>query len=285
MKHHTTFGVGGPADIYTLPESREELAELIVFAHGEGLPLYILGGGANILVSDTGIRGLVVDMAKLSTVRIDGTHLVAEAGAEISEVSRRAGEEGLTGLEFIYKMPGSTGGALWMNARCYGVSVSEVVEQIEYVDGKGAWGNLSLPHPDFSYKRSPFQGGDKTVYRASFALRRGVPEEIRGEMERVCEDRKRKGHFAYPSAGSVFKNNRDFGRPTGVILDELGLKGTERGGAQIAPFHANIIINRGGANAEDIRYLVELARDEAFRRLAIELEPEIRFVGEWGGAE
>ncbi len=281
MHLHTSFRIGGPADIYTLPADEDDLGRLLSTAREEEFPLQIIGGGANLLVADAGIRGLVVDLSSLSEIRVDGQGLYAEAGASISSASEAAAEAGLTGLEFIYKMPGSTGGAVWMNARCYGVSISELLRWIDYIDFRGERGRIELPHPDFAYKKSPFQGSDKIIYGAAFALRSGAIEHIRREMDRVYEDRRKKGHFAYPSAGSVFKNDRSLGKPTGVILDELGLKGIERGGAQIAPFHANIIINRGNAAAEDVRYLMELAKGEAKQRLGVELEPEIRLIGDW----
>lgn len=282
MSTHTSFGIGGPADIFALPEDREDLGQLISCASREKIPLHIIGGGANILVSDTGVRGIVAHTGKIADITIQGTSLTAEAGASISGVSEKAAELNLSGLEFIYKMPGSTGGALWMNARCYGSSISELTEWIEYFDEGGEAHRMYLPHPDYGYKTSPFQGSTKTIYRACFTLKKGKKAEITHEMSRVYRDRKEKGHFSYPSAGSVFKNNRSFGKPTGVLLDELGLKGLRRGDAQIAPFHANIIINLGNAAAQDVYGLMEEARKRAREQLRIDLEPELQCIGDWG---
>lgn len=282
MSRHTTFGIGGPADIFALPEDREDLGRLISCASREEIPIHIIGGGANILAADAGVRGIVAHTGKVADISVQGTSLTAEAGASISGVSEKAAELNLSGLEFIYKMPGSTGGALWMNARCYGYSISELTEWIEYFDEGGEVHRMYLPHPDYGYKTSPFQGSAKTICRACFALQRGEQAEITHEMSRVYRDRREKGHFNYPSAGSVFKNNRSFGKPTGVLLDELGLKGLRRGDAQIAPFHANIIINLGNATAQDVYRLMEEARGRAWEQLRIKLEPELQCIGDWG---
>ncbi|MFP4179033.1 MAG: UDP-N-acetylmuramate dehydrogenase [Spirochaetaceae bacterium] len=282
MSRHTTFGIGGPADIFAVPEDREDLRKLISCAAREKTPLHIIGEGANILAADAGVRGIVAHTGKIADISIEGTTLTAEAGAPISEVSAQAAEHNLSGLEFIYKMPGSTGGALWMNARCYGSSISEHTRWIEYFEEGGEVQRMHLPHPDYGYKTSPFQGSDKTICRACFTLEKGDRTKITREMSRVYRDRKEKGHFNYPSAGSVFKNNRSFGRPTGAILDELGLKGMRRGDAQIAPFHANIIINLGNATARDVYALMEEARIRAWELLRIKLEPELQCMGDWG---
>jgi UDP-N-acetylmuramate dehydrogenase len=283
MSEHTSFGIGGPADLYAVPQDVAELLALLRFAEAEGLPHFILGGGANILVADAGIRGMVIDMRAFAEIEREGTSLSVGAGTAISAAAEAAAAEGLSGLEFIYRMPGSTGGALWMNARCYGSSIVDVTERVDYLDR--SYRHLSLDpsagEVGFSYKFSPFQHNGGIILRARFRLQVGEAEAIRRRMEEVAADRYRKGHFSYPSAGSVFKNNRAFGSPTGKILDQLGLRGLRHGGAQIAPFHGNIIINLGNATAEDVRALVERARSEAYEQRGLILEPEIRFIGEW----
>ncbi len=281
MSLHTSFHIGGPADIYARPAGREDLAVLLSAADREGLPVFILGGGANILVSDRGIRGLVIDMGDFAGIQVQDPWIIAGCGAPVSSIAETASEASLAGMEFIYRMPGSLGGALWMNARCYGRSIGDVPGWIEYFDPQLNECRLELPSESFGYKRSPFQKNGAILLRAGFRLTHDDAGNIRMRMKEVEEDRRTKGHFAYPSAGSVFKNNRSFGEPTGVILDRLGLKGTRRGGAQIAPFHANIIINTGGATAGDVAFLVSYARETACSQYGIELEPEIRFVGEW----
>lgn len=281
MAEHTSFGIGGPADIYAVPHNEDDLRELLLFARQTSFPYRIVGGGANILVADGGIRGLVIDTTSLSEIRRSGESLIVDAGASMSEVASRAEKEKLGGLEFLYKMPGSAGGAVWMNARCYGKSISDVLSWVDYLDEEGHRQRLSMPDPRFAYKSSPFQGGGAAIHRLSLSLYSDSQDHIREKMEEVYRDRKEKGHFEYPSAGSVFKNDRNIGKPTGVLLDELGLKGLRRGEAQIAPYHANIIINLGAAKAEDVRLLVEEAKEQARERLGVELETELQFIGEW----
>jgi UDP-N-acetylmuramate dehydrogenase len=281
MSLHTSFRIGGPADIYARPSDRDDLAELLALADREGLPVFILGGGANILVSDLGIRGLVIDMADFSGIEVKDTWVIGGCGTPVSSIAEAASVASLAGMEFIYRMPGSLGGALWMNARCYGRSIGDIPGWIEYFDPQLNECRLELPADSFGYKISPFQKNGAILLRAGFQLVHDDPGSILMRMKEVEEDRRAKGHFEYPSAGSVFKNNRSYGQPTGAILDRLGLKGTKHGSAQIAPFHANIIINTGGATAEDVAFLVSYARETAYKQDGIELEPEIRFVGEW----
>lgn len=281
MKLHTTFRIGGPADIYAQPAGPEDLSELLSVARAENVPVFILGGGANILVADRGIRGMVIDMGSFSLIRREGSRLIAGCGAAVSMLSEKAAEAGLTGLEFVYKMPGSLGGALWMNARCYGRSIGETSGWVEILDRYLQQRRIDLDPDDFGYKKSPFQENGAILIQAGFQLEKGKSALISEKMGEIERDRRAKGHFQYPSAGSVFKNNRAFGAPTGVILDKLGLKGLRHGGAQIAPFHANIIINTGDATADDVDHLISHAQELAYRVKGIRLEPELRFVGEW----
>ncbi len=281
MCRHTAFEIGGPADIYALPVDEADIIHIAAVAHHEKIPLFILGAGANILVSDKGIRGIVLDMSNFTDIQIEENRLHCGSGAPISSVSESAARHSLRGLEFIYKMPGSVGGALWMNARCYGHSISELPGTIHYLNENLEHEILELPDPRFSYKKSPFQSRNVILLHADFSLEQGNQELIRQRMHEIEEDRRNKGHFEHPSAGSVFKNNRSFGEPSGKILDTLGLRGFRRGGAQIAPFHGNIIINTGGARAEDVRSLILYAQELAYTKRGIVLEPEIRLVGDW----
>ncbi|MDR3173154.1 MAG: UDP-N-acetylmuramate dehydrogenase, partial [Treponema sp.] len=196
--------------------------------------------------------------------------------------------QGQAGLEFLAGMPGTLGGALWMNARCYETSLSDILVETEILALNGEAGaspteqrRVSRYAGDFGYKRSPFQGRDWLILGAVLRTGAGDPEQIRREMAGHREDRERKGHYRYPSAGSVFKNNRDFGASTGRIIEELGLRGLRLGGAQVAPWHGNIIINTGQAGAADIRSLAELVAARVKAERGLELEQELLFVGEW----
>ena len=281
MSRHTSFEIGGPADIFAVPADESDVVQIASVAHAEGVALFVLGDGANILVADKGIRGIVMDMSNFSVIEVRGTDVYCGAGTEMSRVVEAAAQHELSGLEFIYKMPGSVGGSLWMNARCYGVSLGEVPGTVHFLDAALTHQTLELPDPHFAYKRSPFQESNAILLYAVFRLQKGNSGAIWERMREVEADRRRKGHFKYPSAGSVFKNNRSFGQPSGKILDELGLRGITHGGAQIAPFHANIIINTGSAGAEDVRHLILHAQRAAYEKRNIVLEPEIRLVGDW----
>ena len=281
MALHTTFRVGGPADIFITPSGIDDLKLILPWAQRENLPIFPLGAGANILVSDRGIRGLVINLSGLNEMTLHGEVLVAGAGVEINKLVEKAADASLSGLEFIYGMPGSVGGSVWMNARCYGISLSDILKWVENLDPDGRITRYEKREEDFSYKRSPFQGSRSIILRSAFLLQKGSPEKIRKEMEAHRSDRKRKGHYLAPCAGSVFKNNRDFGEPSGKIIDSLGLKGYQIGGARVADFHGNIIINNGNAQAADIRNLIEFIQKEVFESRGFMLEPEVLYAGEW----
>jgi UDP-N-acetylmuramate dehydrogenase len=285
MAPHTTFRVGGQADVFIRPEGDsfpEYAAMLREAAEAEGIPLFVLGGGANIVVSDRGIRGVVLDSGGWRGAAAESSGFTVRSGTPVDEAVEAAAASGLGGLEFLAGMPGSMGGAVWMNARCYEKSLSDVLTETEILDESGARLWVPARPEDFGYKKSPFQNREALILRARLALYRRPETEIRREMEAHRQDREAKGHYRRPSAGSAFKNNRDFGKPTGKIIDELGLRGFAIGGAQVAPWHGNIIINTGAASAADIRSLAAEVTARVKAAAGFTLEPEILFVGDWG---
>jgi len=290
MSRHTTFKVGGKADAWVRPAKdifTAYAARLLEAAGEEGVPVFVLGGGANIVVSDGGIRGVVLDMGswhgmdKPVKSEEEGAFSVRLlSGSSVDGIADQLAGEGLSGLEFLAGMPGSVGGAIWMNARCYEKSVSDVLVETEILDEDRREQVIPFRSDDFSYKKSPFQGRKVLILSGSFKVNSREPKEIHDEIAIYRRDRREKGHYRFPSAGSAFKNNRDFGDPTGRIIDQLGLRGFSVGGAQVAPWHGNIIINSGGATAADIKSLAaEVARRVKEER-GLELETEILFVGE-----
>ena len=293
MAFHTTFRVGGPADIYFRPEGKSALADICAvfkIVRSRGIPLFILGGGANIVVSDEGIRGLVLDMGGWSGCDFHQVgpydpdsppSVYVKAGTDVDVWVDACAERKLGGPEFLAGMPGSVGGAIWMNARCYGSSVSDLLQETEILDGDANQVKVPFDPADFGYKTSPFQKDGILILGASFRLQDAEETTLREEGMRLRADREAKGHYRYPSAGSVFKNDHAFGKPSGKIIDELGLRGSSIGGASIAPWHGNIIINSGGAKAADIRALVEFVAERVHKELGLSLEPEILFVGDW----
>jgi len=302
MRDHTTFKVGGPADCFLRPQGENFplfSAALLKCASSSSIPVFILGGGANIVVSDNGIRGIVLDTGGWKGCSVTGEGLVVKSGTSMDETAEFASRAGLSGLEFLAGMPGSIGGALWMNARCYGSEIADVLEWAEIIDneqlamsnGRSAQERepvikkvITGRMPEgagFGYKLSPFQKMDCLILFACFRLEDGEENIIRSEMEKNRRDRQEKGHYLFPCAGSAFKNNREFGKPTGQIIDELGLRGFQLGAAQIAPFHGNIVINTGGASASDIRALMDETADRVKTAAGFVLEPEILFVGDF----
>lgn len=271
--------------MYVRPKDEEDLLSLLRDLKSEDIPRFLLGGGANILVADRGIRGIVIDMSDISSIELEDAEVISGAGTAVSDVSDFAAAHALSGMEFIYRMPGSLGGALWMNARCYGRSISDLQGWIRFIDRDLELQTIPLSQDQFAYKSSPFQQNGGTIVQAGFRLETAEQDLVYQKMRQVEEDRRKKGHFDYPSAGSVFKNNRDFGEPTGKILDAYGVRGMRSGGAQVSSLHANIIVNTGGATASDVSTLVTQLQNIAFRERGIRLEPEIRFIGEWGTEE
>lgn len=285
MSGHTSFGIGGPADAYALPADVEDALLLLRGLDGLGLPYRVVGGGSNLLVSDLGYRGVVVDCAMLNQVYAVQGGLYAQAGAAMSDILAAAAAFSLSGLEDFGGLPGSLGGAAYMNARCYELEFSDRLGYLDYYLG-GRPCRVERRDGDWGYKSSPFQPGAAlaggVILGAGLVLSPGDGALIRAAAESRRADRQAKGHFRLPCAGSVFKNNRDFGQPSGRILDELGLRGRRLGGASVADYHANIFVNSGGAKASDVMGLIRLAKGLALSQRGIKLECELEFLGDFG---
>ncbi|HAP43962.1 MAG: UDP-N-acetylenolpyruvoylglucosamine reductase [Spirochaetes bacterium GWD1_61_31] len=283
---HTTLRIGGPADAFASPASILELKRLLRAARAAELPLTILGGGANVLVGDRGIRGLVVATGRLRRrIRLADDSLYAGAGLAADQLCQWAADEGRAGLEFLSGLPGSVGGAVFMNARCYECELADVISAVDYLaPDLTVCDNLAIDRSQWAYKRTPFMPGGSLagaiILGARFTTSAADGPASRARMLELRADRVAKGHFDYPSAGSLFKNDRSFGRPTGAILDELGFRGRRIGDAMVSPKHANIFVNAGQASAADMLRLIEEAQAAARLAFGIELEPEVIRLGE-----
>jgi UDP-N-acetylmuramate dehydrogenase len=258
-------------------------------AKEEGIPVFVLGGGANILVPDEGIRGITLDTGGLLSgggtglakgqVNDAGTAAISfPAGMPMDAAVTFAAAAGLSGMEDFAGLPGSVGGALWMNARCFDKSVSDILTSVVLLNENFEVENYVFKSSDFAYKKSPFQTRRILILEANFHLSHGEKAEIAAKCDARRREREAKGHFLYPSAGSVFKNDRRFGKPSGQIIDELGLRGTQSGGARIADFHGNFIVNTGGATARDVLALIRLIQGRVQAAYGITPEPEIILV-------
>lgn len=287
MAGHTTFRIGGPADAFVRPRNADAFSALLGAARQAGIPVAIIGGGANLLVADRGVRGIVASTEALRDARLagDGT-LYAGAGVPVVELVRMAMQNGRSGLEFAAGLPGSAGGAVYMNARCYEREFADVLLRVEYLEPVGfSRASTAIDQDGWAYKRTPFMAGGALagglVTGAAFSLGEGDRAGIAARMSELEADRAAKGHFDFPSAGSLFKNNRAFGKPTGKILDELGFRGKRIGDAMVSPRHANIFINAGQASAADMVELIEEAREAARAAFGVELEPEVVRLGDF----
>lgn len=275
----TTFKVGGPARWYCRPASREELAEAFAFAAREDLPCFCMGRGSNLLVHDDGWPGLVIHLAGLDQVRQEGERFVCGAGAAVTAVTDSAVRAGLSGLEFAGGLPGSIGGAVFMNARAYGGELSGIVERVLVMDPAGAVRTLDNREMEYGYKHSRLMTRPETAFEVVLRLTPGDPEEIRRRTEENREKRVAMGQFTFPNAGCVFKNDYTTGIPSGKLIDECGLLGRRVGDAEVFPKHGNFIINRGRASAVEIRALIEEVRETVLRMRGIRLEEELRYLG------
>lgn len=296
LRSFTSFKIGGNADIYITPSSLEEFTAALTFIQEERIPALLLGGGTNLLIPDEGIRGAVLHTYRLHTIQLlhsDGKLFVqAEAGTTMQELTEFCAEHSLTGMEDFAGLPGTVGGAVFMNARCYEKSISDVLGSVSavYCSETGCTiKEYECRHDEWGYKRSPFQPQHKryaelsdnrpVIVSATFHVEQGDTALIRKKMESRIADRTAKGHFKLPSAGSVFKNNHAFGKPSGQLIDEAGLRGLQIGGAQVAPWHGNFIVNTGSATAQDVVKLIEVIQKRVKDATGFELEPEIIFAG------
>ncbi len=278
MKLHTSFRIGGPADYWFSPASADEILYARELADSAGVPVTILGNGTNLLVSDLGIEGLVIQIGEpFSCIEVHGIRLKACAGAALSKVCQTAQAAGLTGLEFAYGIPGNVGGAVTMNAGAYGGEVGQKIVSVKILDPSG--GFLTVPGSDmgFAYRHSCVSDRNWIVLEASFELEADDPRKIRIEMDDIFGRRRDKQPLNYPSAGSVFK--RPDGYFAGKLIEDAGLKGARIGDAQVSEKHAGFIVNLGNATSADVESLIGRIRETVLESFGVELEPELRRIG------
>lgn len=277
LSAHTTVKVGGRCDLFIIAQSAEAAARLKTECRRIGLYSMILGNGSNVIFSDLGFRGAVITSRPLTdSVTIDGERITASAGIQLSAVCRAALGAGLTGLEFAYGIPGTVGGAVYMNAGAYGGEIKDVVTEVFAVDDNGSERRFEADGLGLGYRTSRFERSGEIITKVTFKLSQGDPAEIRAKMEELIGRRKSRQPLEYPSFGSAFK--RPEGTFAGLVIEESGLKGKTVGGAQISEKHANFIINRGGATAKDFIDLIELAQKTVMEKTGFMLEPEVRLI-------
>lgn len=277
----STFRIGGPADLLVYPYTRDALLELLVELKKQGIRRDVFGNGSNVLFADEGYRGVAVFTTKMNRILREENVLWADAGASFTGLAVRALKEGLTGLEFAYGIPGSVGGAIYMNAGAYDGEVAQIcAETTVYVPRASLIGAVEVVSGDaqgFGYRTSAFQSmDDAVILSGKFQLKPGDPDEIKAKMVDLMTRRRDKQPLEYPSAGSTFK--RAPGYFTAKLIDEAGLKGFSVGGAQVSEKHAGFVINRGGATAADVLNLIDVIKERIFRLTGVAIECEVRII-------
>ena len=280
MSRHTTFQIGGPADRFVTVETVAQLKGLLKVLREGDLPYLVLGKGSNLLVSDKGIRGVVLFPAgELKRIELlSGGLIRAGAAASLASVCSFAREHSLSGLEFAWGIPGSVGGAAYMDAGAYGGEMRDVVERVCHVTPEGEEGAATGEELQFDYRKSRYTGGRDVITFVEYRLHQGDPSQIAAQMEELMSRRKSKQPYDMPSAGSVFK--RPQGGYAAALIEECGLKGRRMGGAQVSEKHAGFIVNTGGATCQDVLALIGEIQKEVYEKKGIRLEPEVRMTGE-----
>lgn len=279
MSKHTTFEIGGPADCFVMPATVEEAATVIRIVNEYDVPLTVLGNGSNLLVMDKGIRGVVVNLnERFAKITCENTTIKAQCGALMADVSKLAGENSLTGLEFAIGIPGSIGGCIFMNAGAYEGEMKNVVKTVTTIDKAGNVKSYANEEAEFSYRHSIFQDNDELILEVELTLQIGDKEAILAKMADLTNRRETKQPLEYPSAGSTFK--RPPGYFAGTLIDQTGLKGLTVGGAQVSKKHAGFVVNIGGATAQDVLDLIKEVQDRVYKAHGVKLYPEVKMIGE-----
>lgn len=280
MAAHTTFKVGGAADFFIKISSRQQLVKTVPYLNALGLSYFVLGNGSNLLVSDNGYQGVILQIgAQMGNITVDGTKITVQAGAPLAKLAKTAMEHGLSGLEFASGIPGTVGGAVMMNAGAYGGEMEQVVSSVTVLAKDGS--ELTLSHDDmeFSYRSSILKNRSFIILEAEFTLQSGDAKQIQAKMEEYGQSRREKQPLQYPSAGSTFK--RPDGCYAGKLIMDAGLRGYRIGGAQVSEKHCGFIVNVGNAQASDIYELIQEVQERVYEKFGVRLEPEIIMLGEF----
>ena len=279
MKKHTTFRVGGPADVLVQPDETA-LAAILALCRQYHVSYSFIGNGSNLLVGDKGIRGVVIEMTDpMGNIEVDGTKITAQAGAMLSKIANTAASNGLGGMEFAAGIPGSVGGAVVMNAGAYGREMKDIIEKVYVLDENGAQLELDRDALDLGYRHSCIPEKKYIVTKVVLELVPRNEAEIRSEMKELNEKRAEKQPLQYPSAGSTFK--RPEGYFAGKLIMDAGLRGYQVGGAQVSEKHCGFVINKGDATAADICQLMQDVADKVQAQFGVVLEPEVKMIGEF----
>ena len=280
MKRHTTFRIGGPADFFLLPSTVDEVRGILEICREEELPYFILGNGSNLLVSDKGYRGVIIQLYRnFSNISVEGNEICASSGALLSQIAAAARNASLTGFEFAGGIPGTLGGAVFMNAGAYGGELQDVLKEAVVMTEQGEILTLPVEKLDMGYRTSRIKKAGYLVLEARLVLEQGDMDKIRDITKDLTEKRVSKQPLEYPSAGSTFK--RPEGYFAGKLIMDAGLRGYQVGDAQVSEKHCGFVINKGNATAADVLTLIENVREKVQEQFGVTLEPEVKFLGEF----
>ena len=280
MCRHTTFRIGGPADIFVAPESTQALAKTVSFCRENQVPFYILGNGSNLLVGDKGYRGVMIQIYRnLNDIQVQGEKVHAQAGAMLSVIAKQALANSLAGFEFASGIPGTLGGAVMMNAGAYGGEIKDVFQEALVLTPEGEMLKLSREEMEFGYRSSAVEKRNYIVLKAALKLHSGDEAAIRQRMEELKLQRTTKQPLDLPSAGSTFK--RPEGYFAGKLIMDAGLRGFSVGGAQVSEKHCGFVVNKGGATAADVRELMRQVTERVETQFGVTLEPEVKILGDF----
>lgn len=277
MKLHTSFKIGGPADIFISVYGVKELSLAVRKLKELSLPYFVLGKGSNLLVSDKGIEGVVINTLPMNKVAVNGEEITAMCGATLASVCIAAAENSLTGLEFAFGIPGAVGGALYMNAGAYGGEMKQAVVSAEYINASGDVKHIAVKDMKLGYRTSIFETENMIITSVTFKLLKGDKEIIKAAMDDYLLRRKTKQPLEFPSAGSTFK--RPEGHFAGALIEKNNLKGVAVGGAKVSEKHAGFLINYDNATCNDVLSLMEKVADTVYKADSVRLSPEVIFVG------
>ncbi|NFE84907.1 UDP-N-acetylmuramate dehydrogenase [Clostridium botulinum] len=278
MSEHINFRVGGPVDILLTPNTKQQIVETIKICKENKIPFYVLGNGSNVLVKDSGIRGVVIKLSEFDNIVRTGNTIKAESGALLKDVSAEALKASLTGFEFACGIPGSVGGAVFMNAGAYDGEISFVIKEAEVMSEDGKIITLSKDQLELGYRTSAIMKKNYIVITATFCFESGEKDKIEGRVSELTNKREEKQPLEFPSAGSTFK--RPEGHFAGKLIQDAGLKDFTLGGAAVSGKHCGFIINKSNATAKDILDLIEYVQKEVKKQFGVDLYPEVRIIGE-----
>ena len=277
MEKHTTFKIGGKADVFVSVKSEEELIFSVNEAKKVGIPLCVIGKGSDLLVSDKGIEGAVICLDGMRKIDISGDTVTVAAGTGMQALCLSLQKAGLSGFEFAYGIPGTVGGAVFMNAGAYGGEIKDCIVSARYLAKEGNIAHITAEDMKLSYRKSIFQENGGIILSAVFKFQKGNPDEILEKMNCYLARRKEKQPLEFPSAGSVFR--RPEGNFAGTLIEKSGLKGERVGGAMVSKKHAGFIVNTGGATSEDVKRLIEKIQKKVFCDSGVELKTEVIYIG------